>query len=82
MEQINVKAKKWGNSIGIILPKAVIEKERIGEGTDLVVDVRTKHRTTVNDLMELGRKLNLVKKLQRINTQKALKEVDKVFWPE
>ncbi len=82
MEQIDVKAKKWGNSIGIILPKKIVEKENIDEGTDLIVDIRTKKRTSVADLMEIGRKLNLVKKLQDVDTKKALKEVDKAFWAQ
>jgi len=82
MEQINVRAKKWGNSIGIVLPKFIVEKEKIDEGTDLVVNVRAKKRTTVADLMELGRRLNIIKKLQKINTRKALKEVDEAFWSE
>ena len=82
MEQINVKAKKWGNSIGIVLPKSIVEKEQIDEGTDLIVNVRTKKRTTVADLMELGRRLDMIKKLQKINTLKALKEVDEAFWSE
>ena len=33
MEQINVKAKKWGNSIGIVLPKYIVDKENIDNGT-------------------------------------------------
>ncbi|MEK6850826.1 MAG: hypothetical protein AABX85_04585 [Nanoarchaeota archaeon] len=82
MEQINVKAKQWGNSIGIVLPKHIVDKEKINDGTDLIVNVRTKHRTTVANLMELGKKLNLVKKLQKIDTQKALKEVDQEFWSD
>lgn len=79
MEQVNVKAKKWGNSIGIVLPKSLVEKEGINEGTDLVVNVRTKKRMTGGDLMELGRKLNIALKLRKIDTEKALKEVDRDF---
>ncbi len=82
MEQINVKAKKWGNSIGIVLPRYIVEKEGIGEGTDLVVSVKSKKVTTGGDLMELSKKLGIYKKLKNIDTQKALREIDKVFWPE
>ena len=35
MVNIEVKAKKWGNSFGIIIPKDVAEKEHIKEGQKL-----------------------------------------------
>ena len=82
MELINVKAKKWGNSIGIVLPKPIVEKENISEGTDLVINVKAKNRTTAGDLAALSIKMGLVKKLSKINTQEALKKVDEAFWSE
>ncbi len=82
MEQINVKAKKWGNSIGIVLPKFIVEKENINEGTNLVINVKSRNRATAGDLIELSKKLGLQKKLKNIDTQKALKKIDEIFWPE
>lgn len=82
MEQINVKAKKWGNSIGVILPKGIVEKENINEGTDLVINVHSKKSMTVGDLMNLSGKLGLSRKLRNVDTQKALKKVDEDFWSE
>ena len=82
MEQINVKAKKWGNSFGVVIPKIIVEREKINEGTDLVISVRAKSRTKVKDLMEIGRRLGIARKLEGINTDKALKEVDEAFWSE
>ena len=37
MEQIKVKAKKWGNSIGIVLPVKVVNREDIKEGENLMI---------------------------------------------
>ncbi|MBI2141346.1 AbrB/MazE/SpoVT family DNA-binding domain-containing protein [Candidatus Woesearchaeota archaeon] len=34
-----VFAKKWGNSIGIILPKDTVKSQGIKEGDDMVVSV-------------------------------------------
>ena len=82
MEQISTKVKKWGNSFGIVLPINVIEKERIKEGTEITVTIQPKNKMTVGDLMNLSRELGLDKKLKNIDTQKALREVDKAFWPE
>lgn len=40
---INVKARKWGNSLAIILPKRMVEVSKIKENDDLVVEVKKKH---------------------------------------
>ena len=37
MEVIKSKAKKWGSSIGIIIPKDVVEREKIKEGQDIEI---------------------------------------------
>lgn len=37
-----VKPRKWGNSIGIAIPKDIVEKEKITLKDDLVVDIRKK----------------------------------------
>ena len=34
-----VIAKKWGSSIGIILPKEIVEKQGIKAGDEIVVNV-------------------------------------------
>ena len=82
MEQIEVKAKKWGNSIGIVLPSSIVHKDKINEGTDLVISVRTKNKTTVGDMIRISRELGLDKALKNVDTKKALREVDKALWPE
>ncbi len=82
MEQINAKIKKWGNSLGIVLPMKVVEKENLKEGLEITVTVQPKKKMTVGDLMKLSKELGLDKKLKNIDTSKALREVDKYFWPE
>jgi len=32
METIEAKTKKWGNSLGIVIPKEIVRKEKIREG--------------------------------------------------
>ncbi len=36
---IEVKTKKWGNSIGVVLPKEVIEEKGIKENQKILVEV-------------------------------------------
>ena len=33
--EIMVKPRKWGNSLGVILPQEFVQRERIKEGTEL-----------------------------------------------
>ena len=82
MEQIHVKAKRWGNSYAIILPKRVAQKENIKTGSDLVISLRTKESMTVGDLMALSKKRKWDKLIEGIDTQKAMRQVDEVFWPD
>ena len=34
-----VTAKKWGNSIGVIIPREIVEKQGIKEGDEIVISV-------------------------------------------
>ena len=42
MESIVAKAKKWGNSVGIIIPKEVAEREGIRPGVAVEALVKSK----------------------------------------
>jgi len=54
------KAKKWGNSIGLVIPAEVVHQERIrpGDAVELVV------RRRIPRLEELGGTLRLRHKLE------------------
>ncbi|MDO8509177.1 MAG: AbrB/MazE/SpoVT family DNA-binding domain-containing protein [Nanoarchaeota archaeon] len=77
MERTIVHVKKWGNSFGIVLPMKIVEKEKLSEGKEIIITVETKDKTKVRDVFGM-----LAKELKNINTQKALRDVDKAFWPE
>jgi len=40
MAEVVVTARKWGNSIGITLPKSIAEKEKIKDSDKLVISVK------------------------------------------
>jgi len=40
MPEIECYAKKWGNSIGIVLPKSLVQKNGIKPNEKLVIDVK------------------------------------------
>ncbi|MBI2137270.1 AbrB/MazE/SpoVT family DNA-binding domain-containing protein [Candidatus Woesearchaeota archaeon] len=43
---ISVKTKQWGNSIGIVIPKAVAEEKGIISGEEVLVEIEKKSRKT------------------------------------
>ncbi|MBI2076095.1 MAG: AbrB/MazE/SpoVT family DNA-binding domain-containing protein [Candidatus Aenigmarchaeota archaeon] len=63
-----VKPKKWGNSIGIIIPKEIIEKEDITLKDELVVYVEKKKKLDKKRLMKEGY-LEMKKDLEAINKE-------------
>lgn len=77
MEQVDVKVKRWGNSFGIVLPMKVVEKENLSEGKEIIITIQSKEKTKVKDVFGI-----LKKELSKIDTQKALRDVDKAFWSE
>jgi len=40
MSEIEVEAKKWGNSIGVRIPKEVVEEEGIEPEDTVLIDVK------------------------------------------
>ncbi len=77
MEQISTKVKRWGNSFGIVLPMKIVEKENLKEGVEIKVTIETKDKTKVKDVFGI-----LKEELKNVDTEKALREVDKAFWPK
>lgn len=52
MEELTCKTKKWGGSIGIVIPKEVVEKENIKPNEEIKITVR--RITLAKDLWNLG----------------------------
>ena len=70
MIEINTKIKKWGNSLGLIIPKDITRKQHIRPKQDIRVFIEKSGASTVSDVFGIGRKLS---------TRKALEKVDKLF---
>lgn len=43
MVELQAQARKWGNSLGIIIPKDIAEREHILEGETIIVDLKKRH---------------------------------------
>ena len=70
------KARKWGNSIGIVLPKDVVEKLSIKPGSDVEMLVRVSHK---NVLKELFGALKGKEKI-KISTEELMREIDRELY--
>ena len=42
MEEIKTTAKKWGSSIGVIIPKEVVEAKKIKENDQIIIEIKTR----------------------------------------
>ena len=72
--QINTITKKWGNSIGVIIPSEVIKKQEIKEGQEIIITMVSKKKTKVKNVFG---KLKFKK-----DTQEILDEIDEDLEPK
>lgn len=64
---MSVKIQKWGNSLGVRIPKAVIEKVNLGENSEVEIEFKNgtivifpaKKEYLIEDLLEKITKSNL-----------------------
>lgn len=80
--EIETKTKKWGSSLGLIIPKEIVREERIRAGQKIRIDILTKKKTTGADIFEMVKKHPLPKRKDKRSTQEILDEIDKEFEPE
>lgn len=45
-----VKAKKWGSSVGVIIPTSVARKYKIRPREDLIIEIKGKNSTILKEL--------------------------------
>lgn len=73
--EIEAEIRKWGSSLGIIIPKKIVEKENLKQKQKIrILAVETESKTRVKDIFG---KL----KFKR-STQEILDETDRDFEPE
>ncbi len=73
--EIETKTRKWGSSLGIIIPKGIVEKENLKQNQKIkILAIETETKTTGADIFG---KLKFKKPIQVL-----LDETDKDFEPE
>lgn len=43
MTEIECTAKKWGNSLGIIIPQDIVKEEHLVENEKIMIEIKKKH---------------------------------------
>ncbi len=76
MESVVGKARKWGNSIGVILPKDVVEKIGIKEGSELHLLVGKNEKNVLRQLFGSMKGKEKTKQ----STAELMKEIDKELY--
>ena len=71
MIELKAKTKKWGNSIGILIPKEAIRKENIKPDQEVTVLISAKPITKAGDIFG-------TMKFKK-STEELMREVDKDF---
>ena len=71
MMEIKAKTKKWGNSIGVLIPKEVIRRENIKPEQEITLMISKKPITK-------GRDIWGTLKFKK-STEQLMREVDKEF---
>ena len=74
MEQINTRAKRWGNSLGIVLPKKIIDSQQIKEGSEIKIIIESKNKTKVKNLF------GILKGKLKNDTETLMREIDRELW--
>lgn len=71
MMEIKAKTKKWGNSIGVIIPKEIIREQNIKPNQEITLMINNKPITKGKDIWGTFK----FKK----STEQLMREVDKDF---
>ena len=43
MAEIECVARKWGNSLGFIVPREIVEREGIAENAKVLIEIKRQH---------------------------------------
>ena len=80
MEEIKVMARKWGNSVGFVLPRKVVEDRKIKDGSEIVITIEPVRSMTVGDLMKLSGERGMGRAGK--SSQVVFDKIDEELWDE
>lgn len=66
--EVIAKPKKWGNSVGIIIPKEIIEREKITMKDELILHIEKRKDREKARLMKEGY-IEMKEELKKVNKE-------------
>ena len=52
---IKCRTKKWGNSLGIILPKMIVKENKIHQHEEIIIEIKGKESNVLKELFGAGK---------------------------
>ncbi len=65
--ELKVITKKWGNSLGVILPKLIVDTKKIKENEEIIIEL--KNITTTGDFFGKFPELKIKKTAQELKDE-------------
>ena len=75
MDRLHSHLRRWGNSLGLVIPSPVIQKEGLEEGSPVVITIQPEEQPTAAAVFGI---LPPTKK----TTTEMLAEADRELWPD
>lgn len=66
--ETTAKPKKWGNSLGVIIPKEIVEKEKITLDDELILHIEKKKDKEMPKMMKEGY-IEMKDEIKKINKE-------------
>jgi len=64
MTEIEVQTRKWGNSLGIAIPKKIIDQEHLSENQTVIIEIKK-----VTDIRMLFNSMKFTKSTQQLKDE-------------
>jgi len=64
MAEIEVQTRKWGNSLGIVIPKKIIAQEHLSENQTIIIEIKK-----VPDIKTLFNSMKFTKSAQQLKDE-------------
>jgi antitoxin component of MazEF toxin-antitoxin module len=76
--EVTTKPKKWGNSIGIIIPKEAIEREKITLKDELILHIEKKSNKEKDMMLKEGY-IEMAEEMKKLGKEWGFADIE--GWP-
>ena len=73
MQVFETHPKKWGNSLGVVIPKEILDNEGVAEDDEVTVMIMKTKKSTLRDMF------GIAKRKSKKTTQQIMDEIDEGY---